>query len=111
MYQLVRIAIQLKQTLCIHEIDAVEYIHNGTYYGEKLLNENDLHTWVINTLKFTEERKPGSPDDVPRYLFRLFSIMYRSLSDSGEVMILENCRQIIDSSIIAGLYLYSLLVI
>jgi len=103
LYQLVNISIILKGNLSITStyIDDLDKRDNGE--DDQIPMESELNKWITNSLKFTESKKPGSQREVPIYLFRLFSIMYRCLTKKGELILKELYREIIDEGVIIGL--------
>jgi len=66
-----------------------------------------LIKFAHSSIKFIERRMPGCFEEVPLFIFRLFSVLYKCTSRNGTLCISEEFRNAIEDLLIRGLQVYS----
>lgn len=97
-------AITLKSSLGVADIilpDSIEQM--GTYELSFGKMSHSLTKFAHSAIKFIEKRIPGCVDEVPLFIFRLFSVLYKCTSRNGTLNISEEFKNAIEDLLIRGL--------
>ena len=65
--------------------------------------EIEVNKWAYNAFSFIHKKRAVNESEVPFYLFRLLTIIYKTMTKEGTLKINDGIRLMIEDSIIEGL--------
>jgi len=103
LFEITKAVILFKKAYHIKEINVEKFITQNSHQFQ--IQNDEVSKWSIEAIMYISQRKPHNENEIPFFLFRLLTVLYKCTSVDGKLLIKDDIKEIIECAIFNGLNL------